>query len=81
MTYDLCRLRQHGLIDRIPHTHRYRVTDTGLHHALFLTRAHDRLLRTGLAQLADPAAGSLRSASHHYQTAIDDLTRNSGLAA
>ena len=25
-TYDLRRLRQHGLIERIPHTHRYQVT-------------------------------------------------------
>ncbi len=54
MTYDLRRLRIHGLITRIPHTHRYHVTDTGLHHALFLTRVHDRLLRTGLADLTDP---------------------------
>jgi len=53
-TYDLRRLRLHGLIERIPHTHRYRVTDTGLHHAMFLTRVHNRLLRTGTAQLADP---------------------------
>src|SRR3954451_4960514 len=37
-TYDLRRLRLHGLIERIPPTHRYRVTDTGLHHAMFLTR-------------------------------------------
>jgi hypothetical protein len=26
-TYDLRRLREHGLIQRIPHTHRYQVTD------------------------------------------------------
>jgi hypothetical protein len=32
-TYDLRRLRLHGLIERIPHTHRYRVTEAGLHHA------------------------------------------------
>ena len=44
MTYDLRRLRQHGLIERIPHTHRYQVTSTGLHNAMFLTRIHDRLL-------------------------------------
>src|SRR5919199_3275379 len=28
-TYDLRRLRLHGLIIRIPHTHRYQVTETG----------------------------------------------------
>jgi len=38
MTYDLRRLRLHGLIARIPHTHRYRVTDEGLRTALFFTR-------------------------------------------
>ncbi|MDN5918247.1 MAG: hypothetical protein L0I76_24640, partial [Pseudonocardia sp.] len=31
ISYDLRRLRAHGLITRIPRSHRYRVTDTGLH--------------------------------------------------
>jgi hypothetical protein len=81
LTYDLRRLRAHGLITRLPHSHRYRVTDTGLHHALFLTRAHDRLLRTGLAQLTDPEPRPLQTASRSYQTAIDRLADESGLAA
>jgi hypothetical protein len=34
---------------------RYPVTDTGLTHALVLTQVHYRLLRTGLAQLSNPA--------------------------
>ena len=34
VSYDLRRLRAHGLITRIPHSHRYRVTNTGLHHAM-----------------------------------------------
>ena len=81
LTYDLRRLRAHGLITRLPHSHRYRLTDTGLHHALFLTRAHDRLLRTGLAQLSDPEPGPLQTASRTYQRAIDALAEKSGLAA
>ena len=81
ITYDLRRLRLHGLIRRRPGSHRYEVTDTGLEHALFLTRAHDRLLRTGLAQLADPHPGPLHTASRAYQTAIDTLARESGLPA
>jgi hypothetical protein len=83
-TYDLRRLRLHGLIERIPHSHRYRVTDTGLHHAMFLTRVHNRLLRTGTAQLADPdppAPTPLRAAARAYDAALDDLTRQAGLAA
>lgn len=79
MTYDLRRLRIHGLIVRIPHTNRYRVTDDGLERALFLTRAHDRLLRTGLANLDQPTP--LRAASRAYQHAIDALTQESALAA
>src|SRR5680860_18950 len=81
MTYDLRRLRAHGLITRLPHSHRYHLTDTGLQHALFLTRTHDRLLRTGLAQLAEPEPGPLLSASRAYQKAIDKLADESGLAA
>jgi len=48
MTYDLRRLRLHGLIRRIPRTWRYQVTDYGLRIALFFTRSYDRLLRPGL---------------------------------
>jgi hypothetical protein len=83
MTYDLRRLRTHALIERVPHSHRYRVTDTGLHTAMLLTRVHERLLPTALAQLVDttPTPGPLRTAAHAYQTAIDNLTRDAGLAA
>jgi hypothetical protein len=83
-TYDLRRLRLHGLIQRIPHTHRYQVTDTGLNHALFLTRVHDRLIRTGTAHLTDPdppARSPLRAAARAYNTALDRITRQAGLAA
>jgi hypothetical protein len=80
-TYDLRRLREHGLIHRIPHTHRYQVTDTGLRHAMFLTRLHDRLLRTGLAELDDPAPTPLRKADRTYQTALDDLIQRAGIPA
>src|SRR4051794_12891438 len=82
MTYDLRRLRLHGLIDRIPHSHRYRVSDAGLPTAIFLTRVHDRFLPTGLAHLTDPSdTGPLRVAATRYQQALDDLAHDSGLAA
>jgi hypothetical protein len=82
MTYDLRRLRVHGLIERIPHSHRYRVTDTGLHAATLLTRVHERFLPTGLAQINDPAALTpLRTAARAYQAAIDNLADQAGLAA
>jgi hypothetical protein len=53
MSYDLRRLRLHGLIERIPGTHRYTVTDRGLRIAIFLTRVHTRLVRPGLADALD----------------------------
>jgi hypothetical protein len=84
MTYDLRRLREHGLIARIPRTRRYQVTDTGLHDALLFTHAHDHLLRPGLAQTADPsppAPAKLRAAARAYQAAYDDLARQAHLAA
>jgi hypothetical protein len=81
MTYDIRRLRVHDLIQRIPHSNRYLVTDTGLSTAMFLSAVHDRLLPTGLAHLAGPEPTTLRSAARAYRTAIDDLTRTTGLAA
>jgi hypothetical protein len=51
MTYHLRRLRLHGMIERIPRTHRYRVTTQGGRAALFCTRTYNRLLRPGLAQI------------------------------
>lgn len=84
ISYDLRRLRIHGLIERIPGTFRYQVTPTGHRQALFLTRLSQRLLITGLAELQqpDPATHTrLRAASRAYTAAIDDLTRQSGLAA
>ena len=78
------RLRIHGLIERIRGTFRYQVTEAGIRQALFLTRLTQRLLITGLAELAppDPPAHSrLRAAARAYDAAIDDLARQSGLAA
>jgi hypothetical protein len=83
-TYDLRRLRHHGFIERVPHSHRYRVTDTGHRHALFLNRTHNRLLRDGLADLTAPLTPNppkIRAASRTYETAIDDLLTRAGLAA
>jgi len=54
MTYDLRRLRLHGLIERLPGSHRYHVTDPGWRSALALTRTHNRVLRPTLATLHEP---------------------------
>lgn len=55
MSYHLRRLRWHGMIERIPKSHRYRFTDLGLRTALFCTRAWARIFRHGLG-MALPSA-------------------------
>jgi hypothetical protein len=45
MTYDLRRLRLHGLIERVPHSHRYRLTDAGARIAVLYVRVYARGFR------------------------------------
>jgi hypothetical protein len=76
MSYDLKRLRLHGFIERIPKSHRYRVTPFGFSAALFLTRSYNRLLRHGLADLVDQAPtapSALRSVVGRLDHAIAEL--------
>jgi hypothetical protein len=71
MTYDLRRLRLHGLIARRPHTHRYQLTEDGVRTAIFVTRAYNRVLRPGFAELTLPlGAGSLGRAIHQLDIAL-----------
>jgi hypothetical protein len=45
MTYDLRRLRLHGLIERVPHSHRYRLTERGARMAVLYVRVYARGFR------------------------------------
>ncbi len=84
MTYDLRRLRLHGLIERVPHTHRYRVTRHGLRTALFFTRVYARILRPGVAHLspaAPPGAVPLRAAFDKLERALDHWVDETKLAS
>jgi len=84
ITYDLRRLRLHGLIERIPKTHRYRITTKGLRTAIFYTSLYNRSLRTGLAVISPaainpdlPMAKSIRAA----ETALDKWFQHEKIAA
>lgn len=84
MTYDLRRLRLHGLIQRIPKSHRYRVTNFGLRAALFLTRAYARLLRPGLSVVIPdelPGDSELRSSFTKLEKAMDSWCNDAKFAA
>jgi hypothetical protein len=54
MSYDLRRLRLHGLIARVEKSNRYQLTERGIQVALFFTRSYARILRPGLAQITGP---------------------------
>ena len=84
LSYELRRLRLHGLIERIPKSHRYRVTELGFRTALFFTRAYARLIRPVLAQLVDakPTADTrLRRPFDQLELAIDRWTTDAKLAS
>jgi hypothetical protein len=71
LTYQLRRLRLHGLIQRVPKTHRYRLTDFGLRTTLFLSRLYARAIRPGLS-LVEPLA---LPSNHGLQRAFDNLEK------
>lgn len=73
MSYDLRRLRLHGLIERVPRSHRYRLTPAGLKVALFYSRTYHHVLRPGLSLLHDPQAPQhslLARSYHHFETQL-----------
>jgi len=83
MTYDLRRLRLHGLIERTPGSHRYQVTEAGWRSALALNRVHDRVLRPSLATLHEPdlLPASIRRPLERLTTALDQIPREHKLIA
>ena len=80
MTYDLRRLRLHGVIIRIPGTHCYEVTDQGIRICLFLTKVHNRIIRPGFSQLMDgcpntphrPIANAMRQLDRAMERLINE---------
>jgi len=84
MTYHLRRLRLHGLIERQPKSHRYRLTKRGWRTALFCTRCYNRVLRPGLAQVIPPEAADETTLRHRFDqldAAIDHWLESQNIAA
>ena len=69
-TYDLRRLRLHGLIARVPGKLAYRVTAAGLRMALFYTHAYDRVIAPGFAD-CEPAIKAESSELRRAFTRLD----------
>src|SRR6266487_1343085 len=84
MTYQLRRLRLHGLIVRQAGTHRYGVTDQGLRVALFFTRSYTRVLRPGLSEVMAedwPDDPPLRRAFTQLEHAMDQYVAQAKLTS
>ena len=84
MTYDLRRLRLRGLIERIPFTKRYRVTDNGLRTALCYHRTYARVLQPAISVAFDAPARSvsrLNRAIKSFDHEIQRLWEGYDLAA
>ena len=80
MTYDLRRLRLHGLIERLPRTNTYVLTPDGARVALFYTKVHGRVLRPLLATADQPPAPiELRRALAAIDRVIADYTDHARL--
>jgi hypothetical protein len=84
MTYQLRRLRLHGLITRVPHTHRYEVTAEGLRLALFCTRLQARVLQPGITAILPEVATTdtiLRPAFDRLDAAMQHFLEHARLVA
>jgi hypothetical protein len=84
MTYQLRRLRLHGLIQRIPKTHRYQVTDLGFRAGLFFSKVYFRILRPGIAFVLPEvvaADSKLRRAFRNVNLEVENWIQNAKLVA
>lgn len=79
MTYDLRRLRLHGLIERIPHTNTYVLTPDGIRVAVFFTKLDRRLLHPLLAADRPPGPVEVSRALTTIDRAVADYVTNARL--
>jgi hypothetical protein len=79
MTYDLRRLRLHGLIRRQPGTNTYQLTPEGIRVAVFYTKLQRRLLAPLLDANKPPAPIELRHALTVIERAITDYMADARL--
>ena len=80
MSYDLRRLRLHGLIRRLPHKNTYVLTSEGIRVAVFYTKLRNRLLRPLLDADKPPARIEIRRALKTLEHAVNEYVHNARLA-
>jgi hypothetical protein len=80
MSYDLRRLRLHGLIQRLPHSNTYVLTPQGIRVAVFYTKLQNRLLRPLLDADKPPAKIEIRRALATLESAVNQYVHDAQLA-
>jgi hypothetical protein len=81
MSYDLRRLRLHGLIQRLPHSNTYVLTSEGIRVAVFYTKLQNRLLSPLLDANRPPAKIEIRRALAILEHSVNEYIDNARLAA
>jgi hypothetical protein len=79
MSYDLRRLRLHGLIKRLPHKNTYVLTSEGIRVAVFYTKLQNQLLRPLLDADKPPAQTEIRRALTTLEQAVKNYTNTARL--
>jgi hypothetical protein len=81
MSYDLRRLRLHGLIQRLPRSNTYVLTPEGIRVAVFYSKLQNRLLRPLLDADKPPAPIRTRRALATLEHTVHDYITSARLAA
>jgi len=79
-TYDLRRLRFHGLIERLPRTHKYRITTRGAQMAMLYVRLYARGVRPA-ASLPTSGSGRGPQALERLDAALTNFLQEARLVA
>ncbi len=82
MSYDLRRLRNKGIIWRVPNSYRYQLTTYGRKVTLFFTKLDARIFRPFLAATdhAQPVPSPLAAAFEQVEQAVEELVNQAHLA-
>ncbi len=82
LRYDLSKLRARGLVEKLPHSRRYRLLPEGYSICLVFLKLFERIYAPLTAGLLSPVNGDARLRSQHrsqldrlYQRVVDDLDK------
>jgi hypothetical protein len=80
-TYDLRRLRLHGLIERVPRSHKYRITSLGARMAMLYVRVYARGLRPVASLPISTGSGRAPQALERLDAALTKFLQEVQLVA